>query len=388
MSNESGNPDAAGRNQPLTAGAQDHLAQTEQTTASVSPDLAGRQTPNAQPTTTASADQNPPQERNQKVPLAFVLNLVLLIVVGTSFCIWLLHYTDKFDDFAQVLALGGGLTWLAFVLKLLSEERLKALQSDLDKLIFSQWWLTVLLLLASATGLYYRAHYGTLQVELFRGNEERILTVKGAGLQDDPWRLMPGQKVRIPVWTSAGAPTPLYVKVSGYPDLRVRIAPHERRELRIPEAFTRRVILLKPTSKLLVHRTEGFSIRVKVNGHALQDGAGRPLKDSAFDGYPLWIGADEDVIVPQATLDRWRDSLSEDVRSIAMGYLQHPEAITKTGFDLSSGDHVCVEMLRKDGSPYLWKEIIVRPVEPNHDFAQEEEIDVRNDANGEGPASC
>jgi hypothetical protein len=122
--------------------------------------------------------------------LAFIVNLTFLVASGTWLCVWQLYYTDNFDDFAKVLALGGGLTWLAFLLKLLPDERLKALQVQLDRLVFSQWWLTAALIIAFAVGLYTRAHIGTLQVELFQGNEERVLTVKGAGVPLDQWRLM------------------------------------------------------------------------------------------------------------------------------------------------------------------------------------------------------
>jgi hypothetical protein len=114
---------------------------------------------------------------------------------------------------AKVLAIGGGLTWLAFVLKVLPDERLRELQSTVDRLIFGQWWPTVLLIIAFAAGLYCRAHIGTLQVELFQGGEERILSVKVKGIAQDPWRLLPGDMVRIPIWTNSTAPAPLYVKV-------------------------------------------------------------------------------------------------------------------------------------------------------------------------------
>jgi hypothetical protein len=241
-------------------------------------------------------------------------------------------------------------------------------------------------LLACAIALYLRAHYGTLEVELFLGNEERVLTVKGAGLSEDPLRLMPGEKVRIPVWTLAANPTPLYVKVSGYPDLRVHISPLKRAELRIPIAFMRRVILLKPAPELIAFRTNNLSIRVTLNGRQLQGDDGKPIRDLTFDGRPIWIGADEDVFIPQAMLERWRDSLPESMRVEAMGFLQHAVAVTPTGFDLKSGDRVCVEILRQSGSVYLRKPIAVRPMEPNHDFPQEEEINVSNGQND--PPSC
>ncbi len=322
----------------------------------------------------------PSVKSDERVPWAFVVNLVLLIAGGTWLCVWLLHYTDKFDDFAKLLALGGGLTWVAFVLKLLSEERLKALQRAADRFVFSNWLLTVLLLIAGIVGYWYRAHSGTLQVELFLGTEDRILTVKGGGASGDPRHLAPGDRARVLAWTSQEKPAILYIKVSGYPDLRVNIAPHERRDLRIPTSFMRRVLLLKPTPKLIAHRTDSLRVSVKLGGQIRHD--------IPFDGSPIWIGADEDVFVPHSMLERWHDSLPEDVRSDVMSYLQHPRALTASGFDLNPGDHVCVEFLRKGGSTYSRREITVRALEPNQDFPQEEEIDARSDENSPDPPSC
>jgi len=308
--------------------------------------------------------------------VAFGVNLVLLITGGTWLCFWLLHYTDKFDDFAKVLALGGGLTWLAFLLKVLPDERLKELQAVLDRLVFSQWWLTVLLIIAFSVALYCREHIGALQVELFQGSEERILTVKINGVTQDSWRLLPGDKVRLPVWTNSTKHVPVYIKVSGYPDLRIQIAPLERSQLRIPAAFTRRVILLRPTPSLISSRSASLRIRVRLNGQALSDESGKPVADLGFDGRPVWIGADEDVFIPQTMLDHWRDDLPPGARAQSMSFLQHAAAVTTTGFDLNSGDRVCVEFLRQNNAVYLRRLINVRPMEPNHDFPQEEEIDV------------
>jgi hypothetical protein len=140
------------------------------------------------------------------------------------------------------------------------------------------------------------------------------------------------------------------------------------------------VILVKPTATLIAHRTDGLQISVK-----LKDGT---WYKTPFDGSPVWIGADEDVFVPQTMLARWRDSLADNVRSEAMSYLQHPHALTALGFDLASGERVCVELQRKSGSIYARKEITVRALEPNQEFPQEEEIDVRSDETSPDPPSC
>ena len=113
---------------------------------------------------------------------------------------------------------------------------------------------------------------------------------------------------------------------------------------------------------------------------------GKPVGDLPFDGRPVWIGADEDVFIPQTILERWRDGLPESVRTEVMSFLQHAGAITTSGFDLNSGDRVCVEFLRRNDAVYFRRPINVRAMEPNHDFPQEEEIDVPTGQ--ENPPNC
>jgi hypothetical protein len=113
---------------------------------------------------------------------------------------------------------------------------------------------------------------------------------------------------------------------------------------------------------------------------------GKPVGNLPFDGRPVWIGADEDVFIPQTMLERWRDGLPESIRSEVMSFLQHATAMTTSGFDLNSGDRVCVEFLRRNDAVYFRRLINVRPMEPNHDFPQEEEIDVPTGQ--ENPPNC
>ena len=53
----------------------------------------------------------------------FVCNLVLMLSLGVGVSAWVLRYTDLFEEFAGLLALGGLFSWLAFVSKLLPENR-------------------------------------------------------------------------------------------------------------------------------------------------------------------------------------------------------------------------------------------------------------------------
>src|SRR5262249_19998444 len=73
----------------------------------------------------------------------FVRNLVGLLLVGVGILAWVLSYTDWFPAVGGVLALGGALSWLAFVSRILKNERLEQLQDWADVKIFNnprtQW---------------------------------------------------------------------------------------------------------------------------------------------------------------------------------------------------------------------------------------------------------
>lgn len=53
----------------------------------------------------------------------FWLNVFALSFVDLGLSIWLLYYTSIFPEVAGVLALGGALSWIVFVLQLLTEIR-------------------------------------------------------------------------------------------------------------------------------------------------------------------------------------------------------------------------------------------------------------------------
>src|SRR6266850_6540556 len=98
----------------------------------------------------------------------YKLNLLVIAVVGVALCWWIYHFTDWFEAFASLLALGGIFSWLAFVAKVLPEARLKEMQDWVDSSVLTRpkLWLAVLIVGAVlfAGGLCV----GTIEVQALR----------------------------------------------------------------------------------------------------------------------------------------------------------------------------------------------------------------------------
>src|SRR5580765_5412413 len=74
------------------------------------------------------------------------INFATLLLLGTFLSGWLLRYTDYFEVFGGLLALGGLFTWLAFLLKLFPETEMQRLQAGLYELVLKQPWMWALYL--------------------------------------------------------------------------------------------------------------------------------------------------------------------------------------------------------------------------------------------------
>ncbi len=311
----------------------------------------------------------------------YVTNLVAILLAGVSFCAWILYYTEWFPAIGGLLALGGVLSWLAFVSRVLPNHRLEALQTWADRAILcSRTTLAVLVLLAAA-GLAFASFLGTVQVESVRESADRFLLVHPA---DSPpgeeVRLRAGEVFRGPVWTSFWSPAALRVKVSGYPDELVTVRPWRREMLSVPASFERPVVLLRPTVDLfdLVHNSpRRLSVRVTFPGgrpHSrpprefLTEPDGKPLQ---FDGRSLWVGCDEDVDIPLRLEAAWRAELAASQRSSMINYWLHPRALTGEHLRLETGSEIHVTLYDQEGNKSV-QQFVVRK---QSDFLQEEKLD-------------
>lgn len=311
--------------------------------------------------------------KRPNAPAYFAVNLVLLVVVGVAALAWILDFTDWFPAVGGVFALGGALSWLAFVSRLLKDERLEELQDWADQAIFDNRRTRLSVIAIGIAGLVGACFVGTLELQGESGaSVPRTVAVRRAA-QSVPRRTTLSGTLRLPYLTSWAAPSRLYVKVSGYPEVEATVRPWSRTTLTAPDQFLRPVVVMKPDKdvlQMLVNNPRDLVVRV-VSGPRPAE-----LAVPGYHGETMWVGCDEDVDVPGRTLEAWKSELAIREQSQFLHLWSHPRAVTGGPAALNAGDRLTVEVLAGPGRAYARADVTVRPVRVPRDFPQEEEIHV------------
>ena len=279
-------------------------------------------------------------------------NLLLFLTSGTLLCFWFWRYTDYFDEVGAVLALSGALSWIAVVLKVVPEEKFKALQGAFFTWMFEnpqavRWNLLLLVAMVAVCSCF-----GTVQLTPHHDPGDRAVIVcpsseasEGAvasywtrRMNEDDFDIMPPTKdLRVPVAVFWGLRRDFVVKVAGYPDKAIRLKPWERKELVVPNSFRRPIVLLRPTERLINNaRQHPWKLRVRI---------GRDQTVLPFDGHAVWIGCDADVQVPQAT----KDSALQTLDPILRTYWDCPVALSWPLRELTPGVALEIELVAPSG---------------------------------------
>lgn len=279
-------------------------------------------------------------------------NLILFLCTGTLLCFWFWRYTDYFAELGAVLALGGALSWIAVVLKIVPEEKLKALQAAFFGWVFEnphavRW--NVLLFVAAVAGC---SCFGTVQLAPHRDPGDRAVVVCPIAEANDGsvasyWTrridegdfdiLQPAKELRVTVAVFWGLRRDFVVKVAGYPDKAIRLKPWERKELVVPNSFRRPVVLLRPSEHLINSaRQNPWKLKVRI---------GSNNAEIPFDGHAVWVGCDADVQVPQASKDAATQSLDPILRS----YWDSPVALAWPLRELTPGGALEIELVAASG---------------------------------------
>lgn len=296
-----------------------------------------------------------PQDELDKSPLRlqriFVINLLGILALGTLVSGWILYYTEWFPAIGGLLALGGVLSWLAFISRVLPEERLAALQTWADQRILSSHATLVILAVLAGGALIAATFLGSIQVTATRESTDRFVQIYRTGRTPTlEARLPAGGRVRKPVWTAWLRPTSWRVKVSGYPDEAVTVRPWRRAALSVPASFRRPVVVVRSTIDLfdIVHnRPRTLTIAV----------GDRTFK-TQFNGHALWLGCDEDVEIPPALDAAWRAEANARARPSVITYWLHPASIAADA-KLSPGTRIAATLLDQAGRP-VTTELLVR----------------------------
>ena len=233
--------------------------------------------------------------KRPSAPAHFAANLVLLVVVGVAALGWILAFTDWFPAVGGIFALGGALSWLAFVSRLLKKERLEELQDWADHAIFDNRRTRLTVVAIGIAGLVGACFVGTLELQCESGaSVPRSVSVRRVA-QSVPGKTTLSGSLRLPYVTSWAMPSRVYVKVSGYPEVEATVRPWSRTTLMAPDQFLRPVVVLKPDKdvlQMLVNNPRDLVVRV-VSGPQPAD-----YTVPGYHGETIWLGCDEDVDVP------------------------------------------------------------------------------------------
>lgn len=285
------------------------------------------------------------------------------------FCGWLLRYTEWFEVFGGLLALGGLASWLAFAVKVLPEDRLEKLQVDFCDRLFVHLGSTIVagawLCLTAALFL----GFGTIQIESFQQIGGDVWIVRSGEGDDDPHplTLAPGQTRRAVRWAPFYKKTSFDLRVSGLPRTQIAVGPFTRRvEVKLPYSYRPSVLIAVDATTLGVITT-GRDQSKKYRMELTVDKKRHTLEDYA--GEAVLVGAALPFDVPLHIRDEWADELNT---AAAAAKLLEPRTVDDVGLLRHRGSVVSVEVFQKGRNTPTFQAgpIAVRPVVSLEDIVQ------------------
>jgi len=244
-----------------------------------------------------------------------------LVILGAAVSTWFLFRANGIESLGAFLAIGGLLSWLAFVVKIFPESEAKDLQKVLFGLLFEGHFAWILYLGMLVMFALVTASIGTLQLESLQSGADYQVTVfrqDQTPADDDRERLPANGRLRFvkfqPWWRSQQ----YTVRVEGFPEATVTLLPWwSRADRRVPVSFLRPVVLIG-AEDLVVEQTRGkdrFAMTIAVQWN---EPNGDPkekefLLPADYRGETVWIGCGRvhGVEIPNHALDWFRKSLAK-----------------------------------------------------------------------------
>ena len=230
-----------------------------------------------------------------------VLNIVLFGVLGVLVCWWFGSFTDLLPAIGGLLGLGGVFAWLAFVSKVLREDRIKLLQEGFEKRFLASRLTTTLLIAVLAVLAVVASMAATIQIEAVHEPFGRQVRISRPDKEPLRSKTLPASgRVRFPVVQCFWSAAPYEIKVAGYPAVTVTPTMRAKNILVVPADFYRSAVIFKPTAKLTTRVRRSPAVLVIKVDDAVQ-------RVEGFEGQTVWVGCDEDVELPPAVVERWRE---------------------------------------------------------------------------------
>lgn len=278
------------------------------------------------------------------LPAHYKRNLFFIGLLGVAACWWFYYFTAWFEIFSSLLALGGIFSWLAFVAKVLPDDRLKGLQVWVDEKILTRPGAWLCAIAFGILLLGFAACWGTIEVQALRaGGSVRIASASAPKEEEPQWELLSaGGKVRFVVWSPPWARAQIRIKVSGLPDRVETVCGLTRLDLQVPDSFRRPVLLVRPTAFLtqqLANQPETLVVHYEKDERRIE-----------FRGQSLWINCDADVEVPAEMVSSWRAELDRLNLPQLIGEWVNPQSLDRPIWKFQAGQKVEFEVEDKQNN--------------------------------------
>ena len=235
-------------------------------------------------------------------------NLAAIGGLGVLISFWVLACTDWFPVVGGLLGLGGVFAWLAFISGLLTDDRKKQLQLEIERAVLLRrgLWKGVAVTAVVFGGTV--SLFGTIELRSLRAEELRVLQIRANADssstldQRDAWILPPFGKTRKVVFTGWGG-RELRVRIEGLAAHTFKIDPIVPTRISVPGSFARTIALFRADASItedlkLPDRRYFFVVTL--------DGVVLGLLTEPFRGNTVWAGCHADVKLPDAMTEQWR----------------------------------------------------------------------------------
>jgi hypothetical protein len=307
-------------------------------------------------------------------PYIVVANFTVAVVLGVAFSMWMIRYTDWFPVVGGLLALTGVFSWVAFLSNIVSDERKEQAQAFFDRYVLQRRRTTVVLVLAASAFLAgFTTTHGTLIVDTLGDVVSRTGELQSDAGFDARIAVTAGVRTTLLLPTSWSGQRRYRLKLRGLPAVIVEVNRWHRTTVIAPTDFwTAPVLLIRPTIAMSGEASQGeFQLVVEVDGKEWDS-------VSPYLGGSVWVGAQDDVEIPPARIDRWRaEYLLKEYNPALVQRWTIPVSLMR-GLRPSVGARVVALVSRRDDTNAVQgrAEAMLRPSHSPAAFPQELVIDV------------
>ena len=246
-------------------------------------------------------------EASAPLPRLYLANLTALVATGVLVCGWLLYHTESFQIVGGLLGLGGVFAWVAFVLGLLTEQRKEQMQALFEDQLLLRRRTMIACGLAVAGLTVLTSMSGTIVLDAEAEAVNRVASGARPGVSEPTTRTrIAAHSVRRLWFLTPFGGTTLRLKLNGLPGIATELKPPFRTHLSVPSGLFGQPLLLVRLGAVLSGEAAGSPDAYEL--HLSLDGEMTVLHPYA--GQSVWIGTEDDVPIPVAFVQRWREGIT------------------------------------------------------------------------------